>query len=69
MIGIEMVQDQESRRRAPDIRDRIEHMAFERGLLVLGAGPNTLRLGPPLVLTLDQADHAIDVLEDCLDEL
>jgi 4-aminobutyrate aminotransferase len=66
MIGIELVQDQATRERAPDLRNRIVQLAFERGLLLLGAGPNALRLSPPLVLTQDQADFAIDTLEACL---
>jgi 4-aminobutyrate aminotransferase len=66
MIGIEIVKDQSTRERAPELRDRLVQMAFERGLLVLGAGPNTIRLSPPLVITRDQADFAIDTLEDCL---
>ena len=41
-------------------------LAFERGLLVLGAGDNTIRLSPPLVITRDQSDFALDVLEECL---
>jgi 4-aminobutyrate aminotransferase len=69
MIGIEMVEDQTTRQRAPLIRDRVERRAFERGLLVLGAGPNTLRLSPPLIITREQADCAMDVLEACLSEL
>jgi 4-aminobutyrate aminotransferase len=69
MIGVELVEDQESRKRAPVIRDRVENMAFERGLLVLGAGPNTLRLSPPLIITREQADFAMDVLEECLLEV
>ena len=40
MIGIEIVQDQRDTERAPDLRDRLEQMLFERGLLVLGAGQN-----------------------------
>jgi 4-aminobutyrate aminotransferase len=66
MIGIEIVQDQKTRARAANLRDRLEHMAFERGLLVLGAGPTALRLSPPLVITREQADFAMDTLEDCL---
>jgi 4-aminobutyrate aminotransferase len=69
MIGIEMVRDQTTKERAPDLRDRIEMAAFERGLLVLGAGPNSLRLCPPLVITQDQAEFAIDTLEACLSAL
>jgi len=66
MIGFELVRDRETKERAPELRDRIQEMAFERGLLVLGAGRNTIRLCPPLVITRDQADFAVDTLEECL---
>jgi 4-aminobutyrate aminotransferase len=66
MIGFELVQDQETKERAPELRNEIESMAFERGLLVLGAGPNSIRLCPPLVITNEQADFALDTLEQCL---
>ena len=69
MIGIEMVRDQSTKERAPELRDRLEHMCFERGVLVLGAGPNSLRICPPLVITKDQADFAVDTIEDCLREM
>lgn len=66
MIGIEFVRDQQTKERAPEFRDLVEQLAFERGLLALGCGPNTLRLCPPLVITKDQADFAVDTLEACL---
>jgi 4-aminobutyrate aminotransferase len=66
MIGIEMVRDQRTREKAPQIRDRVVDLAFERGLLVLGAGENSLRLCPPLVVTRDQCDFAVETLEECL---
>ena len=69
MIGFELVYDQQTKERAPDLRDRIVSMAFERGLLILGCGPNSIRLCPPLVITQDQADWAIDTLEECLKSL
>ncbi len=69
MIGIEMVRDQATKERAPELRDRLEFLAFERGLLVLGAGPNSIRLCPPLVINHEQADFALDTLEQCLREL
>jgi len=68
MIGFELVRDQSTKERAPELRDRIQEMAFERGLLVLGAGRNTIRLCPPLVITRDQADFALDTLEATLEE-
>jgi len=66
MIGIEFVRDQHTKERAPDIRDHVVQQAFQHGLLVLGAGRNTLRLCPPLIVTRDQADCAVDTLEECL---
>jgi 4-aminobutyrate aminotransferase len=66
MLGFELVKDQQSRERAPEVRNRIEELAFERGVLVLGAGQNSIRLSPPLVLSRDQADFALDTLEECI---
>ncbi len=69
MIGIEMVKDQRTKERAPQLRDQLVQLCFERGLLVLGAGPNTIRLCPPLIITKDQADFAADTIEDCLTKM
>jgi 4-aminobutyrate aminotransferase len=69
MIGFELVYDQDTKERAPELRDRLEMMAFERGLLILGCGPNSIRLCPPLVINHDQADYALDTLEQCLQAL
>ena len=66
MIGIELVRDQKTKERAGDLRDKLVQMCFERGLLLLGAGPNTIRLCPPLVITKDQADFAAQTIEECL---
>ena len=66
MIGVEIVKDQKSKARAGEERDRIVDMAFERGLLLLGAGANTVRLCPPLIITREQADAGLDIIEQCL---
>jgi 4-aminobutyrate aminotransferase len=68
MIGIELVKDQGTREPFADLRDRILDSAFERGVLVLGAGDSTVRLSPPLTISRDQCDFAMDVLEQCLKE-
>jgi 4-aminobutyrate aminotransferase len=67
MLGIELVKDQRTKEKAPALRDRVVDLAFEHGLLILGAGDNTLRLCPPLVITREQCDFALDTLERCLD--
>ncbi|MGO9241727.1 MAG: acetyl ornithine aminotransferase family protein [Bryobacteraceae bacterium] len=66
MLGVEIVRDQTTREKDVDTRNRLVDMAFRRGLLVLGAGQNSIRLAPPLVITRDQADFGLETLEQCL---
>jgi len=66
MIGIEIVTDKKLRTPGAAERDRIVELAFERGVLFLGCGPNTIRLAPPLIVSKEQADIALDVLEECI---
>ncbi len=66
MIGIEIVRDQQTKERAPDLRDKIVYRCFEQGLLTLGAGPNSIRLCPPLVITREQADFAAETIEEVI---
>jgi 4-aminobutyrate aminotransferase-like enzyme len=35
-------------------------------LLILGAGPSTIRLSPPLVIDEEQADAAVAIFESAL---
>jgi len=67
MIGCEIVKDKKTKAVAGKERDRIvDQLAFERGLLVLGCGETTIRLSPPLIITKEQADIALDILEECI---
>jgi 4-aminobutyrate aminotransferase len=66
MIGIELVRDRATKERATSERDRLVDECFKRGLLVLGAGRNTLRLCPPLVLTKQQAEAVVALLDESL---
>jgi 4-aminobutyrate aminotransferase len=66
MIGIELVKDKATREPATLLRNRIETLAFERGLMVLGCGETTLRLSPPLVVSEQEATVALDILEEAL---
>jgi 4-aminobutyrate aminotransferase len=68
MIGVEIVQSKDSRTAAGPQRDAIIQSAFNRGLLLLGAGENTLRLSPPLIVSHEQANVALDILEECIKE-
>ena len=66
MIGIEIVKDKATREPAATLRNRIETLAFERGLMILGCGETTLRLCPPLLVNEQEATVALDILEDAL---
>jgi 4-aminobutyrate aminotransferase len=68
MIGIEIVRDQHTKEKASDLRNAIVDLAFHKGLLVLGAGENSLRLSPPLLIDEEQADFAVKTLEECFRE-
>jgi 4-aminobutyrate aminotransferase len=69
MIGAEIVRDQRTKEKAPDLRNKILERAFHKGVLVLGAGDTTLRLSPPLLIDEEQADFAIRTLEECIAEV
>jgi 4-aminobutyrate aminotransferase len=43
--------------------------AFNRGLLVLGAGKNSVRFSPPLVLTRAEAETAVRIFDEALSEV
>lgn len=66
MIGVEIVKDKRTKEYAGPARDRIVELAFERGILFLGCGPSTIRIAPPLVVTQDEAEVVMDVLEECI---
>jgi 4-aminobutyrate aminotransferase len=68
MIGVELVRDQRTKEKAADLRNLVVDSAFHKGLLILGAGENTLRLSPPLLIDEAQADFAMETLEECLRE-
>jgi 4-aminobutyrate aminotransferase len=66
MIGIELVKDKATREPAAELRNRVETLAFERGLMILGCGETSLRLCPPLIVREEEAMVALDILEDAL---
>jgi 4-aminobutyrate aminotransferase len=66
MIGVEFVQDRSSKKPDPDLRDRVEMASFERGLILLGAGPNSIRWSPPLILNRENVDVALGIFDEAI---
>ena len=56
MIGVELAKN----------RDAVIDECFRRGVLVLGAGPNTIRISPPLIVDEEQAAFAVDALSEAV---
>ena len=68
MIGIELVKDRTTTARAVEARNAVVLGMFRRGILILGAGRNAVRLAPPLILSKDQADSVLSALDQSLAE-
>ncbi|HEY5839537.1 MAG TPA: aminotransferase class III-fold pyridoxal phosphate-dependent enzyme, partial [Pyrinomonadaceae bacterium] len=65
-LGVEFVKDKTSRTPDPELRDRVEMAVFERGLILLGCGANTIRWSPPLILTKEHVDVALEIFDDAI---
>jgi len=66
MIGVEFVKDRASKIPDPDLRDRVEMETFNRGVILLGCGPNSIRWSPPLILTKDNVDVALEIFDEAI---
>lgn len=66
MIGVEIVEDRDSRAPAHDLRERIVEEAFHRGLLLLGCGDSAIRFSPPLTIDEKTADEGLAIFEEAL---
>lgn len=63
MLGVEFVSDKVSKKPDAALRDRIEMACFERGLIILGCGTSTIRWSPPLILSRENADVALEIFD------
>ena len=68
MVGIEFVKDRATRQPAPELPRDLVARAFQKGLLLLGAGRSSLRLAPPLVVDEYDVDTALRIIDECLRE-
>lgn len=74
MIGIELVQDRELKKFFPakvtrdgkNIKEVVTGECFKRGLIIYGAGISSVRMSPPLMITKDDAQTALKIIEEVL---
>src|SRR5512136_436026 len=69
MIGMEIVEDKESKKPAPQKVTEIMMRSWKRGINVISCGASTIRVAPPLIITRDLVDSALDIIEDVTKEV
>jgi len=68
MQATEFVKDRKTKEYAIKLRDKIVKNAYKKGLILLPCGKSSIRYIPPLVITEDQLNSGIDVLEESIKE-
>jgi 4-aminobutyrate aminotransferase len=68
MQATEFVRDRRTKGFVPKLRDDIEELACKKGLMLLGCGRSSIRYIPPLVVTRDQIDQAVEILDKAIGE-
>jgi 4-aminobutyrate aminotransferase len=66
MLGVEFVTDKKSLKPAPELRDAIEMDCYKRGLIILGCGNNAIRWSPPLILTKENVNVALQIFDEAI---
>ncbi|MDH7563368.1 MAG: acetyl ornithine aminotransferase family protein [Candidatus Bathyarchaeota archaeon] len=69
MIGMEIVESKESKKPAPQKASEIMMRSWKRGINVITCGVSTIRIAPPLVISRELVDSALDIIEDVAKEV
>ncbi len=69
MIGLEIVENKEDKKPAPEKVKEIMLRSWKRGVAVITCGASTVRIAPPLIITRELVDAALDIIEDTVKEV
>jgi 4-aminobutyrate aminotransferase len=69
MVGVELVKDRETKERATKWRNELIKKAFEKGLLLLGCGDNTIRFCPALMVKKEEVDMCLSIFGEAVREV
>jgi 4-aminobutyrate aminotransferase len=69
MIGIELVEDKESKRPAPKKAEEVMIRSWKRGVAVITCGKSTIRIVPPLIITRELVDAGLDIIADVIKQV
>jgi 4-aminobutyrate aminotransferase len=68
-LGIELVKDRQTRERADEAAETAMYAALSRGLSFKLTMGNIITLTPPLTITREEMDRALDIIEECIAEI
>lgn len=68
-IGIDLVADPKTRRRAPEAADAVMYKCMEKGLAFKTIEGNVITLRPSLIITKDEMGRALDILDEAIGEV
>ena len=63
MTAVEIVKDKKSKAMDMNLRNAVVNGSLKKGLLVLFCGPSSIRIIPPLNVTKEQIDSAMEIFE------
>jgi 4-aminobutyrate aminotransferase len=69
MVGVEFVTDRENKEPAREWRNHIVKKAFQKGLLLLGCGENSIRFCPALTVSAAEIDKCLSIFHDVVREV
>jgi 4-aminobutyrate aminotransferase len=69
MIGMEIVENKEDKKPAPKQASEIMMRSWKRGVAIITCGVSTIRVAPPLNITRELVDAAMEIIEDTVREV
>jgi len=69
LLGIELVKDRTTREKASDAAERVLYASLAQGLSFKLTMGNIITLTPPLTITKEELDKALDIIESCISAL
>jgi len=69
MIGAEIVENKKTKKPAKEKASEIMTRCWKRGIAIITCGVSTLRVAPPIIITRELVDAALDIVEDVIKEV
>jgi len=68
MVSVKLLKDQITKEPASREVNEIANQAFRKGLLLLPCGENVIRFSPPLVISSEEVDTAVEIFREVISQ-